>query len=54
MEFWLDVLERFCSPGDSLYCIFGGDKDNACSKCKLPSIFFKKIVIILCTFLQSF
>jgi hypothetical protein len=26
MEFWLDIMELFCSPGDSVYCIFGGTK----------------------------
>lgn len=26
MKFWLDVLEQFCSPRDSVYCIFGGTK----------------------------
>jgi hypothetical protein len=26
MEFWLDIMELFCSPGDSVYSIFGGTK----------------------------
>jgi hypothetical protein len=26
MEFYLDIMELFCSPGDSVYCLFGGAK----------------------------
>jgi hypothetical protein len=26
MEFWLDIMELFCSPGNSVYCIFRGTK----------------------------
>jgi hypothetical protein len=26
MEFYLDIMELFCSPGDSMYCLFGGSK----------------------------
>jgi hypothetical protein len=26
MEFYLDIMELFCSPGDSVYCLFGGSK----------------------------
>jgi hypothetical protein len=26
MEFYLDIMELFYSPGDSMYCIFGGSK----------------------------
>jgi hypothetical protein len=26
MEFYLDIMELFCSPGDSMYCLFGRSK----------------------------
>jgi hypothetical protein len=39
MEFWLDVLEQFCSHGDSVYCIFGGTKTMPVANVSFPPWF---------------
>jgi hypothetical protein len=36
MEFWLDIMELFCSPGDSIYSIFGGTKTMHAANVSLP------------------
>jgi hypothetical protein len=36
MEFWLDIMELFCTPGDSVYCIFGRSKTMHAANVSFP------------------
>jgi hypothetical protein len=36
MEFWLDIMELFCTLGDSVYCIFGGTKTMHVANASFP------------------
>jgi hypothetical protein len=38
MEFWLNVLELFYSPGDLVNCLFGGSKTMHVANVSLPQI----------------
>ena len=37
MEFYLDIMELFCTPGDSVYCLFGGTKTMHAANVSLQS-----------------
>ena len=36
MEFYLDIMELFCTPGDSVYCLFGGTKTMHAANVSFP------------------
>ena len=46
MEFYLDVMELFCLPGDSVYCLFGSSKTMHVANVSSP--------ILSCHFFNSF
>jgi hypothetical protein len=46
-------IEEILLPKGFFVLHIRGNKDNACRKCKLPSMFLNFFVIVPCTFLQS-
>ena len=38
MEFYLNIMELFCSPGDSIYYLFGGSKTMHAANVSFPNL----------------
>jgi hypothetical protein len=48
MEFWLDILELFCSPGDSVYYIFRGTKTMHATNASVTFELFRMFSLFTC------